>query len=334
METMDIACFRETDGRIWMGHGPFTELAAAPEEPAFYINDFSLSAEKPWKVPARLEVVSQDALDQKEAVALPKIAWKRPDQSWFKMVFRRIRKDVIQGKIRKMVPVVTERGEIMEGDINALLDRVLNAPAGLWAYARIDHDRGFLGATPELLLQVKENKVETMALAGTANPQHAGSFESDAKEIDEHEIVAEYLQEKLASLGAVSRSPRAVSDAAGLTHFLTRLSVEPSGDIDLDELVRHLHPTPAVGCLPNDQEAMSKLLEYRKRLDVPPVFGAPFGLKTEEGFRCVIAIRGIGWQANEVTLPSGCGIVVGSAFDHEWRELRLKRDTVARMLGI
>jgi menaquinone-specific isochorismate synthase len=48
----------------------------------------------------------------------------------------------------------------------------------------------------------------------------------------------------------------------------------------------------------------------------------------------VVAIRGLGWTGNEALLPSGCGIVGGSAFDHEWRELRLKREAVITMLGL
>jgi menaquinone-specific isochorismate synthase len=48
----------------------------------------------------------------------------------------------------------------------------------------------------------------------------------------------------------------------------------------------------------------------------------------------IVSIRGLSWQADEVQLPSGCGIVGGSAFDHEWRELRLKREAVISMLGL
>jgi isochorismate synthase EntC len=48
----------------------------------------------------------------------------------------------------------------------------------------------------------------------------------------------------------------------------------------------------------------------------------------------VVAIRGICWQGDTISLPSGCGIVGGSAFDHEWRELRLKREAVLRLLAL
>jgi menaquinone-specific isochorismate synthase len=48
----------------------------------------------------------------------------------------------------------------------------------------------------------------------------------------------------------------------------------------------------------------------------------------------VVSIRGIAWQGHKGFLPSGCGIVGASAYDHEWRELRLKREAVMSMLGL
>jgi menaquinone-specific isochorismate synthase len=125
-----------------------------------------------------------------------------------------------------------------------------------------------------------------------------------------------------------------VSEAAGLTHFRTRLSVALAAPADLNALVRRLHPTPAVGVLPRDEASLARLMDYRKQLGAPAFFGAPFGLKVGDTFHCVVAIRGIGWNGREVLLPSGCGIVGGSAFDHEWRELRLKRESVATLLGV
>jgi menaquinone-specific isochorismate synthase len=101
-----------------------------------------------------------------------------------------------------------------------------------------------------------------------------------------------------------------------------------------NDLVRLLHPTPAVGCLPRTDEWLAKLSEYRSFLKVPGFFGAPFGFSQGDTQHMVVSIRGLAWQNNEITLPSGCGIVAGSAFDHEWRELRLKREAVVRLLGL
>ena len=333
---MDLAFFRLPNGQAWIGEGPFAEAATPPDGAAFYVNDFTLSDQRPWKVPARLIPVNHaDVLDPYlEGTQRPRITWEKPATEWFKMAFRRIRKDVLSHKVRKMVPVLTETGVLAEGDMKALLKTVLQAPVGLWSYAFITGEQGFLGATPEMLLTLKARHLETMALAGTAKPGATESFLTDAKEIDEHEIVAGFLEETLKQVGTVSRAPRIPSEAAGLTHFRTSLSVELSSDVVLGDLVKRLHPTPAVGCLPRDEVSVAKLMEYRHQLNAPAFFGAPFGFKHGSDFHCIVAIRGIGWTDDQVSLPSGCGIVSGSAFDHEWRELRLKREAVARLLGV
>jgi menaquinone-specific isochorismate synthase len=89
-----------------------------------------------------------------------------------------------------------------------------------------------------------------------------------------------------------------------------------------------------VGVLPRDEASLARLMEYRRQLGAPAFYGAPFGLKMGDAFHCVVAIRGLCWSGSDVLLPSGCGIVGGSAFDHEWRELRLKREAVAALLGV
>jgi menaquinone-specific isochorismate synthase len=88
-----------------------------------------------------------------------------------------------------------------------------------------------------------------------------------------------------------------------------------------------------VGCLPRSDEWLARLREYRTLLNVPGFFGAPFGFSHEGSQHFVVAIRGLAWDGDKIQLPSGCGIVGGSAFDHEWRELRLKREAVVRLLG-
>lgn len=330
---MDCAFLRLPDGQAWLGWGPFAEAAEPPEGPCFYVNDFSLSDAKPWKSPQRFVPIACVADLQMDGKA-PRVAWGKPETEWFKMAFRRIRRDVLGQRLRKMVPVLTERGTLQEGQFSALFARVMQVPAGLWSYAFVRDSVGFLGATPELLLDVEGRTLRTMALAGTAKPNRTDSFSTDAKEIEEHELVASFLAETLGELGPTTRGPREVSEAAGLTHFRTQLSVTLDSAPDLNALVRRLHPTPAVGVLPRDEASLARLMEYRRQLGAPAFFGAPFGLKLGDAFHCVVAIRGIGWSGTEVQLPSGCGIVGGSAFDHEWRELRLKREAVAALLGV
>ena len=337
----DIAFFRLPDGRAWIGQGPFESLASMPADGgAFYVNDFDLKDPTPWKRPAKLIPVVAESLASSvgwNGAQAPHIQWAKPATEWFKMAFRRIRREVLAKRLEKMVPVLTERGSIVSGDPIRLLERVMDAPPNTWGYAWVQGEEGFIGATPELLFRAHGRDVQTMALAGTAKPGAQEAFLKDVKEIDEHEIVVRYLEAQLSKLGPVQRDPRGLCQASTLLHFQTNLRVQLAGDAVPDTLVRELHPTPAVGCLPREQMWLDRLREYRAQLKVPGFFGAPFGFaEPGEDHIChmVVAIRGVSWSGQEAQLPSGCGIVGGSAFDHEWRELRLKREAVVAMLGL
>lgn len=331
-----LELLRLPDGRAWIGEGPFESLDRIPDEgAAFYVNDFELSDPRPWKRPARLiELAPGEWPEACGAEAEPTVAWTKPRPEWFKMAFRRIRKDVLAHRLEKMVPVVTERGTLLSGAFSGLLEKLLEAPANNWAYAHIDGEDGFLGSTPELLFRSEGQTVETMALAGTAKPGDREEFHADVKEIEEHELVADYLEQRLATLGEVGRGARGLCETGGLLHFQTLLSVQLSQKMEPTALVPWLHPTPAVGCLPREDRWLERLREYRAMLEAPAFFGAPYGFAKDGVCHMVVAIRGIGWQGDEAMLPSGCGIVAGSAFDHEWRELLLKREAVMRLLGL
>jgi len=307
---------------------------------AFYVNDFDLTDPAPWQRPTKLIPVAADTLAASigwNGAQPPHIQWAKPATEWFKMAFRRIRREVLAKRLEKMVPVLTERGIIVDGDPIRLLDRVMTAPSNTWGYGWVHGTRGFLGATPELLFRTQGREAETMALAGTAKPGAQEAFLQDVKEIDEHEIVVRYLVDSFSHLGSVTRHPRGLCQAASLLHFQSNINIVLNAESDPDTLVRELHPTPAVGCLPREEAWLQRLREYRTQLKVPDFFGAPFGF-VEPGdmhlCHMVVAIRGISWIGQEAQLPSGCGIVGGSAFDHEWRELRLKRESVVTMLGL
>ena len=332
-----FAFFRLPDGRAWIGEGPFESLAQPDAKDAcFYVNDFDLSDLLPWKKPARLHDVDAGSISpwSGEASEPLHVQWEKPATEWFKMAFRRIRREVLAGRLQKMVPVLAEHGRLTSGRPENLLRQVLGAPSNVWGYAHVGADRGFLGATPELLFRLSGNEIETMALAGTAKPGDQKDFLSDVKEIEEHQLVASYLEERLGTIGKASRDPREVLETSGLVHFKTRLRAVLQKPVPVGDLISLLHPTPAVGCLPRTDEWLAKLSEYRALLKAPGFFGAPFGFSINGEHHLVVAIRGIGWEGEKVVLPSGCGIVGGSAFDHEWRELRLKREAVLKLFHL
>ena len=325
---MERAVFGTRTGEVLVGYGPFTAQSEAPDSGvAFYKNDFSLSQEKPWLIPDRVEV-----LESVEKSGSSQIEWEEPSPEPFAEVFREVSSAISQGVIEKSVPVVTVSGQ---GEVSpdALLARLLNLPANLRPYGWISEDEGFLGATPEVLFRYFDGRIYTMALAGTARSDESALFAIDDKEIREHEFVAQTLIAKLSDLGMVTRQERGILDLGKLIHFQTLIKVELYRYELIQTLIDRLHPTPALGPLPRTPETMDLLKEWRERLNCPPEFGAPFGLYRDGDFEALVAIRMMAWKGNQIQLPSGCGVIQESRLVNEWRELALKREAVKELLS-
>lgn len=335
----DFAFIKLAPGRYLCGIGPFEACAEAPEGggTAFYRNNFELTEPHPWWIPSKTFETDdlRVLLPDNGATPLPEIAWSGLGDTDVRGIFEEILAQIEAGRLKKSVPVLTERGILHRGEPAALVKAVNAAPESLWGYGHRQGGTGLIGATPERLFTLEDGVLETMALAGTAPRHEVHDFPNDPKEIREHELVADYIEELLAPFGRVEREPRTLLDLGSMIHFLTRIRVKLlDPDTNLNELVRVLHPTPALGACPRGEGALRRLFEYRKRLEVPEHFGAPFGLLYQGRFDVLVAIRNLSWDGRDVFLPSGVGLVEGSRFDREWRELALKRNSVKSLLGV
>lgn len=328
------AWLAKSDGSVIVGHGPFTETAEAPADgTSFYIQDFALQDSRPWKTPGSVERTTRLELAARfrnhPAWACD---WQALDAAPFSVVFQEIMSSIHSGLFEKTVPVVTETGRTRIPPGPAIMAATLRQPQPLHAYGWLHGDRGFSGASPEVLFSLDGANLVTMALAGTARSDDRQVFAVDEKEIREHEYVAQTLVSKLLDLGRIERGPREILDLGSIVHFLTHIHLKLDSPLTAIDLVRKLHPTPALGPLPRTSETLEMLLNWRARLGCPKQFGAPFGLWDEGRFEAIVAIRGIWWDQDQVMLPAGCGIIEASRLVNEWRELRLKREAVKRFL--
>ena len=329
-----MAWLARRDGSVLIGHGPFEDSAKAPTSGvAFYVQDFALHGEAPWKTPDRIERITTVELAERfsDAAPLP-CEWNPLDAAPFSVIFQEVMSCIHGGIFEKTVPVVTESGISSQSPGKSIIAAMTRQPAPLYSYGWTHPDSGFAGATPELLFSLHGNRLETMALAGTARSEDREVFAVDEKEIREHEYVAQTLASKLLDLGEVERLSREILDLGSIVHFLTTIGLELNSPQVADDLLKKLHPTPALGPLPRTTETLKRLFEWRQRLGCPAEFGAPFGLWDEGRFDAIVAIRGIWWNGGNLMLPAGCGIIEASRLVNEWRELRLKREAVKRFL--
>lgn len=336
MKTEEMAWLVRTDGTVVVGHGPFRQIPSPePDAVVFYKRCFHETDDSPWYLPSRVEHLSLG--DFQNSMSLYRgpiqIDWETPDAMPFSLVFQEIMSCISQGSIEKTVPVVTERGRLKnEKGVERIIAAMTSQKAPLHSYGWVTKDSGFAGATPELLFSIDGLNLQTMALAGTARQEDEAVFGVDEKEIREHEYVAQTLVAKLHDLGKLSRKERKVMRLESIVHFLTPISVELETPQEPARLLKRLHPTPALGPLPRTDQSMAMLRDWRERLTCPQEFGAPFGVWDRGAFEAVVAIRGLWWKGQNISLPAGCGIIEASRLVNEWRELRLKREAVKRFL--
>jgi menaquinone-specific isochorismate synthase len=330
-----LAWLARRDGTVLLGRGPF-ESRPSPDGcgTAFFVQDFALRDPLPWKIPSRIERLPQDDFSAIFPSSPPcRAHWQAPDAAPFSEVFQEIMVSIQGGVFEKTVPVVTESGHAKAEPYPAIPAALAGQKPPLYSYGMVGGGQGFAGATPELLFSLNGRLLETMALAGTARSEDCDVFAVDEKEIREHEYVAQTLMSKLLGLGGMERRPRQILDLGSIVHFLSLIRVRLDAPRTPLELIRRLHPTPALGPLPRTDGTMRQLLEWRSRLGAPAGFGAPFGGLDQGVFEAVVAIRGIWWDGHALKLPSGCGIIEASRLVNEWRELRLKREAVKRIVG-
>lgn len=112
----------------------------------------------------------------------------------------------------------------------------------LWYHPKVGM---WLGASPELFLSATHNRFKTMALAGTQIDTGNGTPQWTDKEIQEQQIVTDYIKgvldqrtEQLQTVG-----PKTIA-AGNLFHLHTEISgTFPQGGVR--DLIEGLHPTPA-----------------------------------------------------------------------------------------
>lgn len=279
--------------------------------------------------------------------AINKSNWEVQPQLEFEQDFAEIQKQIHEGIIEKAVAMTTERSQWKPSSDEKgllLLNLLRNCPQHLHIYGHWTNSSGVIGASPEILFHRHNEKIHTMALAGTLpkakppEPPTGGSqLLEDHKELHEHQIVIDDLTEKLkAETLKISIQGPHVIELPHLFHLKTQIQAEleaPPSATDFDfHLVKRLHPSSALGLRSHQQHwHWLKNLKGHKHLGH---FGAPFGIALEQGYLCLVAIRNLEWDATGSAVRAGCGIVNQSNSNREWQELWAKRESVKALLGL
>jgi isochorismate synthase len=203
----------------------------------------------------------------------------------------------------------------------------------IWSHSEVGT---WIGASPETLIQVKENKFRTMALAATKSYSGKLDLNWSKKEKQEQQFVVDFIISQLKEFNLnVSKS---YSKRAGsLVHICTDISGDFTGNRDLGDLINKLHPTPAVCGLPR-KEAKNFILknENYDREYYTGFFGELNYHDQSDLFvnlRCmqIIPARSIDGYVKAI-LYIGGGITTHSDAEKEWEETVAKSKVIKRVL--
>jgi len=333
----------KTSDEFWqVSVGPVRKFKSIPDSAQryFFISDFFLQDKNPWWQYSKNYRLSHDELSSFIENNLNRldgdtctINWVEPSLDEFCERLQSIKEKFSKTKIKKVVPVICEESQQRVSSYMKLkwVKRLLELPSHLTPYAFWEGERGMLGATPELLFNAKDNKITTMALAGTSIIPN--KLLKDSKELEEHRFVVDYLKSELSKLGEYWASETREWDVGHLYHLRTNLGVRLKSwsFTDCYNLIKSLHPTPALGVYPKENKSW---LKDQKEAQWRKGFGAPIGIWDKEESCFFVAIRCVMWDEKKIRLASGCGVIESSVALKEWDELKAKRESVKVQLGL
>lgn len=295
---------------------------------------------------ALVEDVYRLALPRPEAPAPLPEPLRRTDvpdkETWTRMV--RWALDAIEEEALDKV-VLARR---MELELGAPMDPLLvlrhleAATPGCFHFAlRPPSGPAFVGASPERLLRREQRDVVSEAVAGTR--PRGDTAEEDAvlrkkllqspKERREHAFVQDAIQSDLECVCSSVEAPGKTSDLALARgrHLHASLEGILAPDTSTVDLLRVLHPTPAVAGVPTPEAIAA--IRAQEPFD-RGWYAGPVGWIGSEAAEFAVALRAGLVDESQLALFSGAGIVEGSMPDREWDEIEQKIGDFAAILGL
>ena len=170
-------------------------------------------------------------------------------------------KTIQSGSLNKVVLSRNEKVSVYKSPIEIFENLLMVYPSAFvyyWYHPKIGT---WLGATPETLLKIENNRFSTMALAGTQVYHGTLDVTWGEKEKEEQNIVTKAIVEGLESKVEHIDSSQPITLLAGnLLHLKTTISGTLKDNNELESVLLNLHPTPAV-CGSPKQVAKDFILE-------------------------------------------------------------------------
>jgi menaquinone-specific isochorismate synthase len=244
---------------------------------------------------------------------------------------------IATGRVEK---AVLAREIFVEADVAFDLPTVIGqlrvAHGGTFVFA----DRGFVGASPELLVRRRGDQLESRPMAGTVarsgdpviDDARAAALLASVKNNNEHRFVADAVRHALTPYCdplVVATQPELVR-LTNVAHLVTAVHGTLTTDASALDLARVLHPTPAVNGTPSD--AAAAILDEVEGFDRGRYAGPVGWVDASGDGEFAVGLRSAEIDGRQARLFAGAGIVAGSEPESEWQETQAKFEPMLRVL--
>jgi len=270
------------------------------------------------------------------------IAKKEIDPEQWKAVVAKAVGVIKNSDIDKIV-LARELRLIFEKNISSesVLERLLKEQSSSFIFSLESGSDCFIGASPERLVKKEGNEVLSTCLAGSIargnseveDQQLGEQLLNDPKNLIEHQYVVGMIRKTIETECMEVNVPSSpiLMKTKHIQHLYTPVIAKCDEEMSILHLVKKLHPTPALGGLPQT-EAVSWIREHESL--ERGLYGGPMGWMDSSGNgEFAVALRSALLKGKEASLFAGCGIVEDSIPEEEYSETWIKFKPMLNALG-
>ena len=232
----------------------------------------------------------------------------------------------------------------ISGDLLSIYKSLRMINPSPYMYYFKSNDLNIIGASPEMLVRVTDNQIETFPIAGTRprdedmekNKKLTEELLSDEKERAEHVMLVDLARNdvgQIARFGSV-KVPEfmEVHQFSHVQHIVSKVIGELKDEKDCFEAIRAIFPAGTVSGAPKIR-AMEIIQELEKE-SRGPYAGALGYFSKNMCADFAITIRTLVVKGNKAYIQAGAGIVADSVPEKEWFETEQKAGALIDALKI
>lgn len=287
------------------------------------------------------EAIAKAGLKPRKSFYHPDTTTPSSDREHYQQLVRKGIEQIEEGVFEKIVPSRAKRVDLPESfDPIETFQRLCDIyPNALISFVSIPNVGTWMGASPELLIQVENNRIfKTVALAGTKPFEPGTDIRHVAwtqKEIEEQTLVCRYIIsnfKKIRLREYDEQGPKTIV-AGNLMHLKTTFAVDMK-ETNFPQLgsvmLQLIHPTSAVCGMPLDESLA--FLKTHEGYDREFYAGYLGPVNVNNTIALFVNLRCMQLLNTQAILYAGAGVTADSNPESEWEETEIKLKTLLKVI--